>query len=45
MKKLFGAALLAAAVYGAWVGLSQTDLLPQGMKLQGEYGAMLKGRR
>jgi hypothetical protein len=45
MKQLFGVALLAAAVYGAWAGLSQMDLLPQGLKLQGEYGAMLKGPR
>ena len=47
MKNLLKTALLLAALYGAWLGLAQTDFLPEGIRFQGhsEYGALLGGRR
>ncbi len=47
MRKLFKTALLLAALYGAWLGLSQTDILSTDIRFQGhsEYGALLGGRR
>ncbi len=46
MKDLFKTALLVAALYGAWLGLSQTDILSEDIRFQGhsEYGALLRGR-
>ena len=47
MRKLLKTALLLAALYGAWLGLTQTDILPTDIrfKVHGEYGALLGGRR
>jgi hypothetical protein len=46
MMKLFKATLLAAVLYGAWIGLSQTDILSKDIRFRvhGEYGALLGGR-
>ncbi len=45
MKKWLGIALLAAALYGAWQGLGQTDLEYNDVRFRvhGEYGALLGG--
>ena len=47
MRKLLKTALLVAALYGAWLGLSQTDILPDDVRFRvhSEYGALLGGRR
>ncbi len=47
MRKLLKTALLLAALYGAWLGLSQTDILSDDIRFRGhsEYGALLGGRR
>jgi hypothetical protein len=47
MRNLLKTALLLAALYGAWLGLSQTDILSKDIRFQGhsEYGALLGGRR
>ena len=47
MRNLFQTALLLAALCGAWLGLSQTDILPTDFRFQAhsEYGALLGGRR
>lgn len=47
MKNLLKTALLLAALYGAWLGLAQTDILSGDIRFQGhsEYGALLGGRR
>ncbi len=47
MNKLFGTLLLLGALYGAWIGLSQTDILSGDIrfKIHGEYGSLLGGRR
>ncbi len=47
MKKLLKSALLLAALYVAWLGLAQTDILSEDISFQGrsEYGALLGGRR
>ncbi len=47
MRKLLKTALLLAALYGAWLGLSQTDILPDDIRFRvdSEYGALLGGRR
>ncbi len=47
MRNLLKTALLVGALYGAWLGLSQTDILSEDIRFQGhsEYGALLGGRR
>ncbi len=47
MKNLLKTALLLAALYVAWLGLAQTDILSKDIKFQApsEYGALLGGRR
>ncbi len=46
MRNLLKTALLLAALYGAWLGLSQTDIFSEDIRFQGhgEYGALLRGR-
>ena len=45
MKNLLKTALLLAALYGAWLGLAQTDLLSKDIRFQGhsENRALLDG--
>ncbi len=47
MNKLFGTLLLLGALYGAWIGLSQTDILSVDIRftIHGEYGSWLGARR
>ncbi len=47
MKNLLQTALLLAALYGAWLGLSQTGILSTDIRFEthSEYGALLGGRR
>ncbi len=47
MRKLLKTALLLGALYGAWLGLSQTDVLSEDIRFRShsEYGALLGGRR
>ena len=47
MRNLLKTALLLAVLYGAWLGLGQTDILSEDIRFQGrsEYGALLGGRR
>ncbi len=47
MRNLLKTALLLAALYGAWLGLGQTDILSKDIRFQApsEYGALLGGRR
>ena len=46
MRKLLGAALVVGCLWGLWFGLSQIDVLPEGLRLPvGEYGALLRSRR
>ncbi len=47
MRNLLKTALLLAALYGAWLGLSQTGILSTDIRFQApsEYGALLGGQR
>lgn len=47
MKNLLKTALLLAALYVAWLGVAQTDILPNDIEfpVHSEYGALLGGRR
>ncbi len=47
MRKLLKTALLLGALYGAWLGPSQTDFLSDDIRFRGhsEYGALLGGQR
>jgi len=46
MKNLLKTALLLAALYVAWLGVAQTDILPDDIEfpVRSEYGALLGGR-
>jgi len=46
MKNLLKTALLLAALYAAWLGVAQSDILPNDIKfpIHSEYGALLGGR-
>ncbi len=47
MKSLLKTSLLLAALYIAWLGIAQTDILPDDIEfpVRSEYGALLGGRR